>query len=508
MGTARSLPQAARCRQPYQPASNVQFIVPNSTSISTYGRQHLEVSIGEHTFGRVFIVADVTLPLVGADLLAHYQLLVDVARCQVVDISSLTTIPNAAAPTEFALQVVEVTESFTHFRNAYPDVFKPELRQQPQTPAKHGIYHRIKTSRPRCSPSFVTWLRTSSSQQNRPSPSSRVWVSARRRQGPGLHHSTSCFGLRNSGGATFQRMMDGIQGDLLFCACYIDDFLISSSSKEEHLHHLSEALGRLQQNGLVIRYDKFLPGIAATMTPLYEILAGKPKDFMCPPPQAEAFQRAKNVLAAETLLAFPIPGKPLIVTTDASNIAIATVLRQVIHEQLRPMSFFSRKLLKAKKNHSTFDKELLAVHQAFTPLPDKQTPVPHDNAANSAIAEFNCTFRHLPGKKNPVANALSRVEIDAVQVEFDYGYLAKEQQRDPETLPKSKVYRHTVMGPGPFHQPQRRFAHIYVDVVGPLPPSAGHHYLFTIIDRSTRWPEAILIPDATSTSCTTSLLSE
>ncbi|KAK3889024.1 hypothetical protein Pcinc_006900 [Petrolisthes cinctipes] len=147
----------------------------------------------------------------------------------------------------------------------------------------------------------------------------------------------------------------------------------------------------------------------------------------------------------------------------------------------------------------------------------------------SAIAKFNCTLTHLPGKKNPVADTLSRIEINAVQLGLDYNQLAKEQQQDPETTAKfiwhkisrdagnwvrscvpcqkSKVHRHTETGPGAFHQPQRRFAHIHVDVVGPIPPSDGHRYLFTIIDRSTRRPEAIPMANATSTSCASSLLS-
>ena len=36
-----------------------------------------------------------------------------------------------------------------------------------------------------------------------------------------------------------------------------------------------------------------------------------------------------------------------------------------------------------------------------------------------------------------------------------------------------------------------RFAHVYIDLVGPLPASKGHTHLLTIVDRFTRWPEAI-----------------
>ena len=46
-----------------------------------------------------------------------------------------------------------------------------------------------------------------------------------------------------------------------------------------------------------------------------------------------------------------------------------------------------------------------------------------------------------------------------------------------------------------------------VNIVGPLPTSQGKTYLFTIIDRYTRWPEAILMTDATATSRAEALLS-
>ena len=71
---------------------------------------------------------------------------------------------------------------------------------------------------------------------------------------------------------------------------------------------------------------------------------------------------------------------------------------------------------------------------------------------------------------------------------------------------RSKVHRHTKASLGSFQQPTRRLGHIHVDIVGPLPSSEGKRYLFTIIDRSTRWPEAIPMEDATTLSCASALL--
>ncbi|XP_066964228.1 uncharacterized protein [Macrobrachium rosenbergii] len=65
----------------------------------------------------------------------------------------------------------------------------------------------------------------------------------------------SCFGIHNAG-ATFQRLMGGIMGDLPFCICCVDDILIFSSSKGEHLQHLHIILQCLQENGLIIQYNK------------------------------------------------------------------------------------------------------------------------------------------------------------------------------------------------------------------------------------------------------------
>jgi len=55
---------------------------------------------------------------------------------------------------------------------------------------------------------------------------------------------------------------------------------------------------------------------------------------------------------------------------------------------------------------------------------------------------------------------------------------------------RSKVQRHVVTPVTPIAPPDRRFGHIHIDLVGPLPQSDGCSYIFTAIDRFTRWPEA------------------
>lgn len=63
---------------------------------------------------------------------------------------------------------------------------------------------------------------------------------------------------------------------------------------------------------------------------------------------------------------------------------------------------------------------------------------------------------------------------------------------------RAKVQRHTKAPLGPFLIPGRRFEHVHVDLVGPLPPSRGCTYILTMVDRTTRWPEAVPLSSTTS----------
>ncbi|XP_068203752.1 uncharacterized protein [Palaemon carinicauda] len=95
--------------------------------------------------------------------------------------------------------------------------------------------------------------------------------------------------------------MDGIVGDLPFCVCYVDDLLVFSSSKEEHLRYL----------------------LNRASSPSTKRPCSLPKDLKWGPLQEAAFCQTKNTLSTAAALTFPDPQAPLRFSTDASYVAIA-----------------------------------------------------------------------------------------------------------------------------------------------------------------------------------------
>ena len=70
----------------------------------------------------------------------------------------------------------------------------------------------------------------------------------------------------------------------------------------------------------------------------------------------------------------------------------------------------------------------------------------------------------------------------------------------------SKIHTHIKSPLETFNVPHRRFDHIHVDLVGPLPPSDGFTHLLTIVDRFSRWPEAVPLNDISTVACARALI--
>ncbi|CAI5673187.1 unnamed protein product [Oreochromis niloticus] len=63
---------------------------------------------------------------------------------------------------------------------------------------------------------------------------------------------------------------------------------------------------------------------------------------------------------------------------------------------------------------------------------------------------------------------------------------------------RAKVHKHIKAPLEQFFIPGKRFDHVHVDLVGPLPPSQGFTHLLTVVDRTTRWPEAVPLASTTA----------
>ena len=220
--------------------------------------------------------------------------------------------------------------------------------------------------------------------------------------------------------------------------------------------------------GLVNFYHRFIPGCARILEPLHILLTGPAKTdrrLVWTPEAETAFTTVKNTLADTTLLVHPQADAPTCLVTDASDTAVGAVLQQRIESVWSPLAYFSRKLKPAETRYSTFDRELLAIYLAikhfqhflegrqFSVITDHKpltfalaSPSKHHSPRQirhlDFISQFTSDIRFLKGSSNAAADALSRVEVDALCAplsstpSIDYAAMARAQQDDPD-LPNS-----------------------------------------------------------------------
>lgn len=215
--------------------------------------------------------------------------------------------------------------------------------------------------------------------------------------------------------------------------------------------------------GMINFYRRMIPNLADILEPLNSLLAGHnctkrtshKVNLQWSASSTKAFDAAKSALANATLLVHQKPGAPISITTDASDVAIGAALHQQIDGEWQPLAFFSRKLSPAQSRYSAYDRELLAIFTAikhfrhfvegrvftiFTdqkPLtfalnqnPDKCSP--RQQRQLEFISQFTNDIRHISGKANFVADALSRIEAINVPACVDFESVATAQQDDSE----------------------------------------------------------------------------
>ncbi|GFT78972.1 retrovirus-related Pol polyprotein from transposon 17.6 [Trichonephila clavipes] len=381
------------------PQSNFSLFAANNTKIPAYGMVRKELNLGlRRPFIWTFIIADVSSPIIGADFLKHFNLLID-------------------------LKKKDANISFKNILSEYPDLSNPSLISKS---ASHGTVHHIittgppVTARPRrlhpklydavkvefefllaqgiIRPSKSPWssplhvvpksdstvrpvgdyrqLNSVTEFDSYPMPYlndfahalhgkkifSKIDIFKAFHQIPiaecdipktavttpwGLYEYTHlCFGLVNAP-QTFMRFMHEVLRGLPFCFVYLDDILCYSENAEEHRSHLRTIFQRLSSYGLKLNISKCVFGVTELIFLGHLITPDGIKPL---PDKVQAVldykqpeTRCKQALADAALLAHPSPSAPLALHVDASVYAIGGALHQVVDSELQPLAFFFQK---------------------------------------------------------------------------------------------------------------------------------------------------------------------
>jgi transposase InsO family protein len=247
------------------------------------------------------------------------------------------------------------------------------------------------------------------------------WKTAFRTRYGSFEYLVMPFGLTNAP-ATFQSFMNDIFHDLSdeFVVVYLDDILIYSNTLEEHRRHVRTVLQRLRRFNLHAKpekcdfhvdsveylgvivspegvkmdpskinvimnwpapktvkelqaflgftnfYRRFIDNYSGITVPLTRLLR-KNIPWRWTERCQDVFDLLKQTFTSAPILRHFDPKLPIILECDASDYAIAAIISQVDpeDEELRPVAFHARTMIGAELNYDIYDKELLAIHDAF-----------------------------------------------------------------------------------------------------------------------------------------------
>ena len=312
------------------------------------------------------------------------------------------------------------------------------------------------------------------------------WLTAFRSFLGHFEYQVMPFGLTNAP-AVLQNMMNDKFSDMRdFVVIYLDDILIFSDSETIHLDHVKRVLRRLRENNLIAKLEKcffFLDsveflgfivskdgvslaadklskirdwprpqnqlelrsflgfcnyyrdavrGYSDLATPLTSLTKKSLAKFEWTDENVQSFKDLKKAILEAPTRPHPDHDKEFILETDASDFALAAVLLQKNKDgKLLPVLFHSRKFNQAERNYSVYDRELLAIVEAFTtwrhyliaatdPIKiytdhnnlvyfSRRRPLsPRHSRWVQILSSYSFVIIYRPGSENVLADPLSR----------------------------------------------------------------------------------------------------
>lgn len=200
--------------------------------------------------------------------------------------------------------------------------------------------------------------------------------------------------------------------------CAIDD-IPTPTTKKELMRFL----------GMVGYYRCFCRNFSTVVAPLTDLLKGKTK-YVWSPVCQQSFERVKALISNAPVLVAPRWDREFCLEVDASMVGAGAVLLQKDDEGInKPVCFFSRKFNCHQRNYSVIEKETLALilalqhfsvylgsgpvvvfsdHNPLTFLSTLQTPNQRLMRWALHLQSYTLDIRHIKGRDNVVADALSR----------------------------------------------------------------------------------------------------
>ena len=133
------------CANGISGADSLPLVAANNNTIKTYGNCKRVVDVGlKREYPWTFIVADVQQPIIGADFLIHYNLLVDLrSRCLRDMRTGLAIAASLSSIKPLSLNRVDTVQNeYTKLIGQFPELTRPTTKGEP---VKHGITHKIVT---------------------------------------------------------------------------------------------------------------------------------------------------------------------------------------------------------------------------------------------------------------------------------------------------------------------------------------------------------------------------